>query len=299
MLVTLHQADRLRHLWPALLLVASCVPAQAAAAPDPLEDTVQVPVVLDRPGLPVLRQNITVTIVHPAAHTRREPYAILLHGRPVGALAAAGLGRVQYPANARYLADLGFAVLIPTRVGYGVSGGPDVEYSGECAQKFYARAMVPVVSEVEQLLAFARGLPFVDSDRGIVIGESFGGIGAIALSDGRIRSLRGTVNISGGDGGDPAHVDVPCRPDQMSATLAGYGAVNRLPTLWMYSANDRLWGPRYPRLWFDAFRSAGGRGQFVPLPPDKNNGHYIFNRNAPAWHPAFEAFVRRLGLPQP
>ena len=125
------------------------------------------------------------------------------------------------------------------------------------------------------------------------------GIAAIALSDGSIEGIRGTINISGGDGGDPSHVDAPCRPDRMAATLAAYGVSNRLPTLWMYSANDRLWGPDLPHQWFDAFRSRGGRGQFIQLPADKNNGHYIFNRNAQAWHPPFEAFVRHLGLPAP
>jgi hypothetical protein len=105
------------------------------------------------------------------------------------------------------------------------------------------------------------------------------------------------VNISGGDGGNArTRADEPCRPDQMRETFARYGSANRLPTLWMYSANDRVWGPVYPRQWFAAFTHAGGRGQFVELPADKNNGHYIFNRNAAAWHPAFEAFLGQAAL---
>lgn len=289
-------------LWCQLALcVALCASAndcRSAGESAIVEDVLQVPVQLDRPGTAPVRQNIAVTVVREARH-HRLPFVILLHGRPSGALAAAGLGRVQYPANARYLAHLGFAVLIPTRVGYGVSGGPDIEYSGECDQKDTGPAMLQVVSEVKQLLAYGRTLPYVDLHHGIVFGESFGGIAAIALSDGSIEGIRGTINISGGDGGDPSHVDAPCRPDRMAATLAAYGVSNRLPTLWMYSANDRLWGPDLPHQWFDAFRSRGGRGQFIQLPADKNNGHYIFNRNAQAWHPPFEAFVRHLGLPAP
>ncbi|MDE1922760.1 MAG: dienelactone hydrolase, partial [Gammaproteobacteria bacterium] len=81
------------------------------------------------------------------------------------------------------------------------------------------------------------------------------------------------------------------RPDQLRRTFARYGRTSRVPTLWMYSANDRLWGPRFPRQWYRAFVAAGGAGRFVELPADKNNGHFIFDRNAKACHPAFRRFL--------
>jgi homoserine acetyltransferase len=92
------------------------------------------------------------------------------------------------------------------------------------------------------------------------------------------------------------HLEKPCRPDQLRDVFAHYGKTNRVPNLWMYSLNDRLWGTQYPKQWFDAFHQAGGKGEFVQLPADKNNGHYIFVRNAEAWHPAFEAFIKKLGF---
>jgi hypothetical protein len=67
----------------------------------------------------------------------------------------------------------------------------------------------------------------------------------------------------------------------------------------MYSANDRFWGPRLPSEWYGAYARAGGRGRFVELPADKNNGHFIFTRNPPAWHPAFEEFAAAIGLRNP
>ena len=83
----------------------------------------------------------------------------------------------------------------------------------------------------------------------------------------------------------------------MARTLAAYGRRDRVPTLWLYSANDRYWGTKAPRRWFDAFVAAGGEGRFIELPADKNNGHFIFNRNPQAWHGAFEVFAASLGLP--
>jgi len=279
----------------AFLSTALLAPSLSSTA-EIIEQTIRLPVTLRMPGEPELRQDIAVTIVREAA-TGRQPFLVLLHGRGASQAERTAMGLKTYPANSRYFASKGFVVLVPTRVGYGVSGGPDVEYTGTCASKRFADGAEIALSQVRQVLARAQGLPYVDPDHGIVVGESFGGLAAIAIASSDIRGVVAAINISGGDGGNARNrPDDPCRPDQMRDTFARYGSSNRLPTLWMYSANDRVWGPVYPRQWFAAFTHAGGRGQFVELPADKNNGHYIFNRNAAAWHSAFEGFVSRLGL---
>lgn len=279
----------------AVALVTLLAPSFSPAA-EIIEQTIEVPVQVQAPGGPEVRQNIAVTIVREATVDRR-PFLVLLHGRGTSAAERTAMGLQTYPANSRYFASKGFVVLVPTRVGYGVSRGPDVEYTGTCESKHFADGAAVAVAETQQVLRYAERLAYVDPDRGIVVGESFGGLVAIAIAAGDIRGVAAAVNISGGDGGNVrTRVDEPCRPDQMRETFARYGSANRLPTLWMYSANDRVWGPVYPRQWFAAFTQAGGRGQFVDLPADKNNGHYIFNRNAAAWHPAFENFVAGLKL---
>lgn len=280
----------------ALLGVVLQVPAGAAQL---LELSLNVPVRVARPSGTEVQQTIVVTVIREAGWQRR-PFILLQHGRASSSAAFAAMGRQNYPANSRYFAARGFVVLVPTRIGYGVSGGPDVEYTGDCQDKQFAAGIAPAVSESRQILAYAATLPYVDATRGLVVGESFGGLIALAVASSDTPGVIGAVNISGGDGGDSVrHPDRPCRPDQLRATLARLGGTNRLPTLWMYSGNDRLWGPAYPQQWYRAFRQAGGRGSFVTLPADKNNGHYIFNRNAPAWHPAFETFTARLGLASP
>jgi dienelactone hydrolase len=270
--------------------------AAAAPAAEIIEQTLEVPIRLPGPEATRVARPIAVTIVRESAAGRR-PFLVLHHGRPADPAAFPTLGLVRYPANARYFASQGFVVLVPTRVGYGVSGGPDVEYTGSCASKRFADGVAPAVSETRQLLEFAAQLAYLDASRGLVVGESYGGLIAIAVAASDLPGVVGAVNIAGGDGGDPVRrVDAPCRPDQLRETLAGYGRSNRLPTLWMYSANDRTWGPLYPGQWFAAFVQAGGRGQFVALPADKNNGHFVFNRNPPLWQPAFERFIAQLGF---
>ena len=283
---------------PCVVMLAGLLAPRAVHAAAPIaalsEEIVRVPVVLQRAHHAPLRQDLVVTIVRPS-DTQRHPLLVLLHGRGTNADERRALGRADYPANARYFASLGFVVLIPTRIGYGVTGGPDLEHTGDCAAKRFAAGVAPAVEQTQQLLRYAASLAYVDAGRGIVAGESFGGLVALALAATPVPGLLGTVNIDGGDGGDSLHhADAPCQPDVLAATFADYGRANRRPTLWMYSVNDRLWGPTLPHAWYREFVHGGGRAQYVDLPADKNNGHYIFNRNPSAWHGAFERFWKAI-----
>jgi len=78
--------------------------------------------------------------------------------------------RQRFAANSRYLVFLGFVVLVPTPVGYGESGGPDVEYSGTCSGKNYPPVYAEAADQTVAVLNYSRTLPFVDLTRGIVVG---------------------------------------------------------------------------------------------------------------------------------
>jgi len=243
------------------------------------------------------RLDMLVTVVRPR-RPGRQPFIILLHGRPASADDFVKIGRAEYPTNARYFADLGFTVLVPTRIGYGVTGGPDVEYTGPCHDKRPEDGASAALREVRALISVIQKDPHIDPQHGVILGESFGGLVAVAAASSKLPGIRATINIAGGDGGDSLHhVDAPCDPDKLTAAFRHFGAINRLPTLWVYSSNDRFWGAEFPHRWFDEFRRAGGRGQFEALPADKNNGHFVFTRNPPLWQPAVVSFLTPLMLP--
>lgn len=272
----------------ALLTFSNQAPAEV------IEEMLHVPVVVGPDHARITRQMV-LTVTHDSKQ-KKSPFIIILHGRPESPVRFAVMNQQRYPINAEYFVAHGFAVLIPTRVGYGLTGGPDVEYTGECDSKDYLKGAAAVVSETRQVLSYARKLRYVDTSRGLVVGESAGGMRAIAIASSDLGSVKGAINISGGDGGSLNHLEQPCSPDKLKEAFAHYGKTNHVPTLWMYSLNDRYWGTEYPKQWFDAFINEGGNGTFVTLPADKNNGHYIFTRNPTAWHPAFEAFIRKLGF---
>ena len=247
-------------------------------------------------------QPITLTVVRDDER-ERSPFLVLNHGRPATPADFAKMGRVRYTANARYFVSKGFAVFMPTRMGYGVSGGEDVEYSGACQSRQYPPAFEAAAQQTLKVIEHARSLKYVDPGRGLVMGQSYGGATAIAIAAKQVPGVLAAVNFAGGGGGNPAQSpEKPCRADLMEELLASYGATARIPTLWLYSENDRYWGKELPRRWFESFRKRGGAGDFVQLPPLQpplgEDGHAIFTRNPDAWRPALEDFLRRTGFLQ-
>lgn len=243
-----------------------------------------------------VNQPIKVTVFR---DTQREkaPYLILNHGRPASPSGFAAMKRQRYSGNSRYFVSLGFVVLVPTRAGYGDSGGIDVEYSGRCDNRDFGPVYAAAADQTAAVLEAAKRLAYVDLSRGIVVGQSFGGMTSIALSARPLPGLAGAVNFAGGGGGNPTdRPGNPCSAHRLKALYRDYGAASKVPTLWLYSENDRYWGPELPREWFNGFVAAGGKARFIQLPPYQDNGHGIFTGNPGSWKPGFERFLHEIGF---
>jgi len=236
-------------------------------------------------------QTIKVTIIRDDARPK-SGFMVLNHGRGVNAAINGRTSVLPYFANARYFVSKGYAVFLPLRIGYGVTGGPDVEFSGGCTERHYPPVYEAGAAQTVATIAYAKTLPYIDPNNGIVVGQSFGGAIAMAMAAKSIPGVRAAINFAGGGGGDPdTRPGQPCRPDLLANLFASYGATSHIPTLWLYSENDKFFGQQYPREWFQAFTERGGRGEFVTLPPYKQNGHPSFTGNPEAWRPAVEKFL--------
>jgi hypothetical protein len=77
--------------------------------------------------------------------------------------------------------------------------------------------------------------------------------------------------------------------------MARYGQAARVPELWIYSTNDRYFGPGLARRMHSAFVLSGGSAEFVPAPPTGLDGHGYFARAVDDWSPRVADFLRRIG----
>ncbi|MCG2577135.1 hypothetical protein LZ012_09005 [Dechloromonas sp. XY25] len=277
----------------------ACLCASALSYAAVVEEVIDVPVRVKTIYGQEANQTIKVTLFRDDQR-EKAPYLVLNHGRPASETDFFKMKRQRFAENSAYFVWLGFAVLVPTRVGYGESGGLDVEYSGRCNSRNFAPVYAAAAEQTIAVLEAATGLPHVDLSRGIAVGQSFGGMTSITLATLDVPGLIGAVNFAGGDGGNPSeHPENPCSAHRLATLYSDYGAAAKVPTLWLYSENDRYWGAELPRKWFKGFVDAGGKGQFVQLPPYKDNGHGIFTGNPDSWKPAFEAFLRDVGFQLP
>ena len=264
-----------------------------------IEEIIKVPVSVTNSiyaNNPKFEQEITITIWRDDT-IKKSSYLLFSHGRAGTDQERTSFGRSSERKNSEYFINKGFAVILPTRIGYGVSGGPDAEYSGACNSKNYLEARKVSIDQSKQVLNHVLEFSYIDKSKGIVVGQSVGGFTTIGLSAENVPGLKGAINFAGGDGGDPIKSpERPCGEYLIKDTFAKYGASNKVPTLWLYSVNDKFWGEQLPKDWFSAFQKAGGKGQFISLSAYKEDGHSIFRGDLNAWKNDFEKFIKEIGF---
>ena len=283
----------MRRLTLAFALIWLVPPATAAL----VEDVLKVPVEFTDASQRKHQQVITVTVFRDDTRPK-SPFLILNHGRSPNAEGRLKLGRVRYDGNAAWFVERGFAVFVPTRLGYGVTGGPDLENpGGTCDTRDFAGAFAAAAAQNVALMQFVKSQPYVDDQRGLLVGQSVGGAATVALVAKNIVGIMGGINFAGGMGGDPAtRPENPCSQPTLARVWSDYGTTARTPMLWLYSENDRFWGKELPHKWFEAFKSQGAVAEFVQLPPSGDNGHGSFTMNPAAWKPHVESFLKSLGF---
>jgi dienelactone hydrolase len=193
---------------------------------------------------------------------------------------------------------LGFAVLVPMRRGYGASPGNYAESTGSCENgPRYDRAGSEAARDVLSAIEFIRKRPSLDHRRIVLMGQSAGGFASLATAALNPQGVVAVINMSGGRGGNGKD-GIPCAADTMATVISGYARTTAVPVLWLYSENDKYFGPAASRAWYDAFQAAGGKGRFVMGPPHGNDGHLLFYAadGLPVWSAAIESFLRDFGV---
>ena len=72
------------------------------------------------------------------------------------------------------------------------------------------------------------------------------------------------------------------------------GAADKVPQLWLYTDNDRLYDEALIRGYYEAFTAAGGRANFELLRGVRGDGH-LLQLYPDRWRPTADRFLATLG----
>ncbi len=217
------------------------------------------------------------------------PLIIINHGKDPGHPNMQPRDRFYHMAHA--FVARGYAVMVPMRQGFANSTGRYRDRGCDMTANGYIQA-----EDVMDALSYAREQKWIDADRIVIAGQSYGGLATMALGTRELPGVRGLINFAGGLRDDSNNCG--WRSSLVSA-FAEYGAQNKVPSLWMYGQNDSLFGPELVARMHDAFEQAGGKAQLVEYAPFKRDSHgMLASRDGEkVWLADTMRFLEQVGMP--
>jgi dienelactone hydrolase len=282
-----------------LFALAAVAHAQPVTAPAPTapqgelnEQVFQVPVSesVMRGGASAL---IVVTVFRPNG-TGPFPLVVISHDSPRTVEDRRRMGRAAFEEQARAFVSRGFAVAVPTRRGYGRSGGTWAETYKDCANPDYQFAGMETARDIVASVSALSKEPFIDAGKVLLVGVAAGGFGSLAAATQPVSGLAGTINFAGGRGAINDYS--VCALPKLVEAFGQFGAESRAPSLWIYAENDRSFTPAMAKQMFSAYVRAGGRGDLVLVPPYAQDGHAYFYSGTREWLPLVDEFLASIKL---
>lgn len=217
------------------------------------------------------------------------PLLIINHGKEAGAPSSQSRDRFIFMATA--FVKRGYAVMVPMRQGFANSTGRYNDFGCNMTAHGYSQA-----NDVRDAVTYARRQDWIDGDRIVIAGQSYGGMATMALGTEDLPGVRGLINFAGGLRDDANSCD--WRGELVKA-FGNYGAANKVASLWMYGANDSLFGPELVSRMHGAFVRAGGQARLVEFGPFKRDAHgMIASRDGvKVWWREAEQFLQQIGMP--
>jgi pimeloyl-ACP methyl ester carboxylesterase len=220
------------------------------------------------------------------------PLAVINHGSEQDANARAASPLPTFPAATAWFLAHGYAVLIPERPGHGKTGGRYLEDQGSCGAADYVAAGNGAADSIAAALTYMHVSPAIRPTGVVLVGNSAGSLGALALAARQPQGIRAVINFAGGRGGHNGGRPLSnCSPDRLVVAAGAFGKTSRIPTLWLYASNDTYFPPDLSGRMADAYRSAGGSVDYHLLPPIPGEGHALI-ANQGAWAPVVDAFLK-------
>lgn len=183
---------------------------------------------------------------------------------------------------------------LPLRRGYGASGGTWAENYGSCRDPNFVAGGTETARDIRSAVTYATALPGIRRDGAVVVGQSAGGWGSLALAARNPPEVAAIVNMAGGRGGRVDNLpNNNCRADVLATSAGQFGQSARVPSLWVYTANDSFFSPSLAGAMHQNYVQAGGVAEFRALPAFGQDGHGLFTAagGPQIWGPLVEAFL--------
>ncbi|HUN67172.1 MAG TPA: prolyl oligopeptidase family serine peptidase [Burkholderiales bacterium] len=250
--------------------------------------------------VPAANASIVVTSFRPFGNGP-FPWLVLNHGTATSLEANLGKGRYRPLNPVREWVRRGYAVFVPMRRGYGERGAQHLgDAYGSCRNPDFRRAGEGAALDLLATIDWAKTQRDLDPQRWLLVGQSAGGFASIYTASKHPSGLVAVLAFAPGRGGDPdKRPGEPCGSDRLAKLFASIAPQIDVPVLWFYARNDEYIGPRVQELWFESFRTSGGRGELVVIPPfPEARGHGVFPASAgiPLWTSAVDLFFKAQGL---
>lgn len=252
------------------------------------------------------------TLTQPNAMAGPWPVVIFSHGRS-GTAAARAAFKTPLPADSealRYWHRKGYAVVSAVRPGYGDNTAEDPEDHGArwngnacTGPADFSKTAGAAAHAMRSVHAWVVEQGWAAKDRILLVGQSVGGLTTVVACGQNWPGVMGCINFAGGAGGNPdLSPGASCRADRLEEQLARPGKTTGVPSLWLYSANDKFWGEEAPRQWHTAYRQAAAaagqkvESEFFAAPPVGQNGHALHTSGSRFWIPAVDAWMQKHGF---
>jgi dienelactone hydrolase len=231
------------------------------------------------------------------------PLAIMNHGVSLDPKQRSFFPLVEFRDAAMWFARRGYMVVAPSGPGYGATaldvpeaGIFTVFFSkiGKCSNPNFRDAGLAAALLNLWIIDYMTELKRIVPGNIIVIGQSAGGWGSIALSSVNPPLVKAVITFAAGRGG---RVDGKphnnCAPDALVEAASNFGRTSRVPMLWLYIENDTFFGPELSKRMHAAFTAAGGNAEYHLFPPHGSDGHFfVGSPDAVAiWSPVVGAFL--------
>lgn len=230
-----------------------------------------------------------------------HPLVIMNHGISLGAQERTMFPAIEYRAAAQWFASRGYFVISPVR--YGASSLDDKDkglygavfaHVGSCNNPNFRGPGLAIATLNQWVIDYMSKKKTIQPGKVVVVGQSGGGWGSIALASLNPSSVQAIITFAAGRGGRvDGKPNNNCAPDKLVAATGEFGQSARIPMQWIYAENDSYFGPDLTKRMHDAFVAAGGNAEYHVLPAFGSDGHFMIDSPdaVPIWSPLVSQFL--------